>query len=52
MILETTITILTFAALGLLPPTDRQRSRAERGLAGRPLCEQLVALRRVGMHRR
>ena len=51
MMMETLITILTFTALGLLPPTEKQRSRAERGLAGRPLCEQLSALRRVGMHR-
>lgn len=52
MILETTITILTFAALGVLPPTERQRSRAERGFAGRPLVEQLAVLRSVGLHRR
>lgn len=52
MLLEMVITVLTFAALGLLPPSEKQRSRAERGLAGRPVCEHLVALRRVGMHRR
>lgn len=51
MMIEMTITFLTFAALGLLPPTEKQRTRAERGLAGRPFGEQLAVLRRVGMHR-
>lgn len=52
MLLETAITILTFAALGLLPPTERQRSRSDRGYAGRSLGEQLATLRRAGVVRR
>lgn len=52
MMLETTIALLTFAAFGILPPTEEQRSRDRRGTGAAPLREQVAALRRVGLIRR
>lgn len=52
MILETAITVLTFAALCYLPPTEEQRSRDRRGTSESSLSEQLAVLRRVGVVRR
>lgn len=51
MLLELILTCAAYLALGLMKPTDRQRERSRRGMAGQPFREQLAVLQRAGVVR-
>lgn len=49
--LELALALGAFALLGALPPTEHQKRRARKGIAGHGLTEQLALLREAGMVR-
>lgn len=51
MLIELILIFAAYVTLATMEPSERQRERERRGLAGNPLREQLDVLRRAGVVR-